>query len=64
MESTYPIRLDSNHKRLSKRAPRKKAKTEKKKASCLNYPDLQVDPGEETNPNEFLQRKIRDKMSI
>jgi uncharacterized protein (DUF1778 family) len=76
MQTTYPIRLDSDDKRLFKqaarsaglslaefirRAAREKAKPVKKKAACLNYPDIQIDPEAESNPKEFIRKQLTQK---
>jgi len=73
MQTTYPIRLDSNDKRLFKqaaraaglslaefirRAAREKAKPVKKSAACLNYPEIEVDPEAEANPKEFIRKQL------
>jgi uncharacterized protein (DUF1778 family) len=73
MQTTYPIRLDSNDKRLFKqaaraaglslaefirRAAREKAVPAKKRAACLNYPEIQVDPEAEANPKEFIRKQL------
>jgi uncharacterized protein (DUF1778 family) len=76
MQTTYPIRLDLDDKRLFKqaarsaglslaefirRAAREKAKPAGKKAACLNYPEIQVDPEAEANPKEFLRKHLTRK---
>jgi uncharacterized protein (DUF1778 family) len=76
MQTTYPIRLDSNDKRLFKqaaraaglslaefirRAAREKAEPLKKTAACLNYPEIQVDPEAETDPKEYIRKKFAQK---
>ncbi len=76
MQTTYPIRLDANDKRLFKqaaraaglslaefmrRAAREKAGPAKRKAACLDYPEIQIDPEAETNPKEFIRKQLRQK---
>jgi hypothetical protein len=76
MQTTYPIRLDSDDKRLFKqaarsaglsmaefirRAAREKAGPAKKKAACLNYPEIEINPEAEANPKEFIQRQLAQK---
>jgi uncharacterized protein (DUF1778 family) len=73
MQSSYPIRLGSDDKRLFKqaarsaglslaefirRAAREKAKPAKKTAACLSYPEIQVDPEAEANPKEFIRKQL------
>jgi hypothetical protein len=73
MQTTYPIRLDSNDKRLFKqaaraaglslaefirRAAREKAAPAEKRAACLDYPEIQVDPEAEANPKEFIRKQL------
>jgi hypothetical protein len=76
MQMTYPIRLDSNDKRLFKRAARaaglslaefirraarEKAKPAGKNAACLDYPEIQVDPQAEANPKEFIRKQLASR---
>ncbi len=73
MQTTYPIRLDSNDKRLFKqaaraaglslaefirRAAREKAEPVKKRAACLDYPEIQLNPEAEANPKEFIRKQL------
>jgi hypothetical protein len=73
MQVTYPIRLNSDDKRLFRqaarsaglslaefirRAAREKARPAKKKPACLDYPDIQVDPEAEANPKEFIRKQL------
>jgi uncharacterized protein (DUF1778 family) len=70
MQTTYPIRLDSDDKRLFKqaarsaglslaefirRAAREKAGPAKKRAACLNYPEIDILPEAEANPKNFIR---------
>ena len=76
MQSTYPIRLDSNDKRLFKqaarsaglslaefirRAAREKANPAKKRAACLDYPEIQIDPEAESSPKEYIRKQLARK---
>jgi len=76
MQTTYPIRLDSGDKRIFKqaaraaglslaefmrRAAREKARPARKKAACLNYPEIEVDPAAEVDPKVFIRRQIARK---
>src|SRR5580658_4731034 len=76
MQTTYPIRLDSDDKRLFqqaarsaglslaefiRRAAREKAKPAKKTAACLNYPEIQLDPEAEADPKEFIRKQLARK---
>jgi hypothetical protein len=76
MQTTYPIRLEANEKRLFKRAARsaglslaefirraarEKAAPAKKKAACLSYPELRVAPEAESNPKEFISKQLARK---
>jgi uncharacterized protein (DUF1778 family) len=76
MQTTYPIRLTSDDKRLFQQAARaaglslaefirsaarEKARPVKKKAACLNYPEIEVDPEAESNPREFLRKQLARK---
>jgi uncharacterized protein (DUF1778 family) len=76
MQTTYPIRLDAEDKRLFKqaarsaglslaefmrRAAREKAKPVKKTAACLDYPEIHVDPAAEANPKEFIRQQLARK---
>jgi uncharacterized protein (DUF1778 family) len=76
MQTTYPIRLDSDDKRLFKqaarsaglslaefmrRAAREKARPVTKKAACLDYPEIKVDPAAEADPKEFIRNQIARK---
>jgi hypothetical protein len=73
MQTTYPIRLNSDDKRLFKqparsaglslaefirRAAREKARPASKKAACLSYPEIQIDPEAEAHPKEFIRRQL------
>jgi uncharacterized protein (DUF1778 family) len=73
MQTTYPIRLAAADKRLFKqaarsaglslaefmrRAAREKADPSRKKAACLDYPEIQVDPEAEANPREFIRKQL------
>jgi len=76
MQMTYPIRLDADDKRLFqraaraaglslaefiRRAAREKAEPAEKKAACLDYPEIQVDPEAEANPKEFIRKRLAQK---
>ncbi len=76
MQTTYPIRLDSDDKRLFKQAARsaglslaefmrqaarEKAKPVKKRAACLDYPDIEIDPEAESNPKEYIRKQLARK---
>jgi hypothetical protein len=73
MQTTYPIRLDSDDKRLFRQAARaaglslaefirqaarEKAKPGKKTAACLAYPEIQLDPEAEADPKEFIRKQL------
>ena len=76
MQTTYPIRLDAQDKRLFKQAARaaglslaefirsaarEKARPARKKAACLDYPEIELDPEAESNPREFLRKQLARK---
>jgi uncharacterized protein (DUF1778 family) len=76
MQTTYPIRLDSDDKRLFKqaarsaglslaefirRAAREKAGPAEKRAACLDYPEIQIDPAAEADPKEFIRKQLTRK---
>jgi len=73
MQTTYPIRLDLDDKRLFqqaarsaglslaefiRRAAREKAGPAKKKAACLDYPEIQIDPAAEADPKKFIRKQL------
>ena len=74
MHTIYPIRPAAADKRLFKqaarsaglslaeflrRAAREKAKPGKRKAACLDYLDIEVDPEAEASPKEFIRKQAR-----
>jgi hypothetical protein len=76
MQTTYPIRLDADDKRLFqqaarsaglslaefiRRAAREKATPSRKMAACLTYPEIQLDPEAEANPEEFIRKHLAQK---
>jgi uncharacterized protein (DUF1778 family) len=76
MQTTYPLRLESADKRLFKqaaraaglslaefmrRAAREKAEPAKKRAACLDYPEILIDPAAEANPKEFIRKQLARK---
>ena len=76
MQSTYPIRLEAEDKRLFKqaarsagislaefmrRAAREKATPVKKTAACLDYPEIRADPEAEANPKKFIRQQLARK---
>jgi uncharacterized protein (DUF1778 family) len=76
MHTTYPIRLAAAEKRLFKQAARsaglslaefirqaarEKAKPAKKKAACLDYPEIDVDPEAESDPKEFIRKRLASR---
>jgi len=73
MQTTYPIRLEAEDKRLFqqaaraaglslaefiRRAAREKAVPARKTAACLNYPEIEVAPEAEANPRAFIRRQL------
>jgi len=76
MQTIYPIRLDLSDKQLFKQAARsaglslaefirqaarEKAKPVKKKAACLSYPEIEIDPEAEANPKEYIRKQLARK---
>jgi hypothetical protein len=73
MQTSYPLRLHLKDKRLFeraarsagislveflRRAAREKAKSRKKKAACLSYPEIEVNPKAEASPRKFIRPKL------
>jgi hypothetical protein len=76
MQTTYPLRLSSDDKRLFKqaarsaglslaefmrRAAREKAKPARKLAACLSYPEIQAEAAAEADPKEFIRKQLARK---
>jgi uncharacterized protein (DUF1778 family) len=76
VQTTYPICLNADDKRLFqqaarsaglslaefiRQAAREKAKPAKKTAACLNYPEIQLDPAAEADPKEFIRKQLARK---
>lgn len=76
MYNTFPIRLGTADKRLFKqaarsaglslaefirRAAREKARPARRKAACLDYPEIDVDPEAERDPKAFIRRQIASR---
>lgn len=73
MDTVFPIRLAAADKRLFqqaarsaglslaefiRRAAREKARPLKKKACCLDYPEIQVDAEAEADPKAFIRKQL------
>jgi hypothetical protein len=49
MKTKRQVRPDQREKRLLKRA------------ACLSYPEIRIDPKTETNPKEFIRKQLARK---